>query len=114
MVANNLTKKLTNQDVVVLINGWSASASEIFAGVIKDYVPNSLLLWTQTFGKWSVQNLIEYIDWSMLKYTVAKWYTGKSEKNIDWIGFAPDLKLEDDLKTERDEVLEVAKIYKFK
>jgi carboxyl-terminal processing protease len=97
-----------------MMNGGSASASEIFAGVIKDYVPNSILLWTKTFWKWSVQNLIEYVDWSMLKYTIAKWYTGKSNKNIDLEWINPDIKMEDDLNTKRDEVLEVAKIYKFK
>ncbi len=105
--------KLIDKNIVVLVNEWSASASEIFAWVIKDYVPNSLLLWTQTFGKWSVQSLIQYKDGSMLKYTVAKRYTGGSEMNIDWVGFKPDLELEDNIETEMDEVLEVAKIYKF-
>lgn len=114
IIANDKVKKLNNEDIVVLVNEWSASASEIFAGVIKDYVPNSILLWTQTFGKWSVQNLINYTDWSMLKYTVAKWYTGWSEKNIDHKWLKPDLKLEDNIKTKMDEILEVAKIYKFK
>ena len=106
-------KKLTDQNVIVLVNWWSASASEIFAWVIKDYVPNSILLWTKTFGKWSVQNLINYTDGSIFKYTVAKRYTGWSEKNIDHEWLEPDLKLENDIKTEMDEVLEVAKIYKF-
>lgn len=114
MFASNSVKKLTNESMIVMMNGGSASASEIFAGVIKDYVPNSILLWTKTFWKWSVQNLIEYVDWSMLKYTIAKWYTGKSNKNIDLEWINPDIKMEDDLNTKRDEVLEVAKIYKFK
>jgi len=114
MFASDKVQKLTDENMMVLINWGSASASEIFAGVIKDYVPNSILLWTKTFWKWSVQNLIEYMDGSMLKYTVAKWYTGKSDKNIDLEWINPDLKLEDDIKSERDEVLEVAKIYKFK
>jgi C-terminal processing protease CtpA/Prc len=100
--------------VIVLVNGWSASASEIFAWVIRDYVPNSILLWTKTFWKWSVQNLINYTDWSMFKYTVAKRYTGWSKKNIDHKWFIPDLKLNNNIETEMDEVLEVAKIYKFK
>lgn len=111
--ASSLTRKVMDKDVIVLINWWSASASEIFAGVIKDYVEDSLLLGTKTFGKWSVQNLIEYTDGSMFKYTTAKWYTGLSEKNIDGEWIEPDLKLEDNPDTEMDEVLEVAKIYKF-
>ncbi|HRX63740.1 MAG TPA: S41 family peptidase [Candidatus Absconditabacterales bacterium] len=111
--ASSLTRKVMDKDVIVLINGGSASASEIFAGVIKDYVEDSLLLGTKTFGKGSVQNLIEYTDGSMFKYTTAKWYTGLSKKNIDGEGIKPDLKLEDNPDTEMDEVLEVAKIYKF-
>jgi C-terminal processing protease CtpA/Prc len=113
IIASDNKKKLTDENIIILINWGSASASEIFAWVIKDYVPNSILLWTKTFWKWSVQNLINYTDWSMFKYTVAKRYTGLSEKNIDHIWFDPDLKLEDNIKTEMDEVLEVAKIYNF-
>ncbi len=114
MLANGYTQKLYNKNIIVLINWGSASASEIFAWVIKDYVPNSILLWTKSFGKWSVQNLVEYTDGSMFKYTVAKRFTGKSKKNIDLEWIEPDLKLEDNIETQMDEVLEVAKIYKFK
>lgn len=114
ILASNKTKKLLDKNVLVLINKWSASASEIFAGVIKDYVKNSILIGTQTFGKWSVQSVVEYTDGSILKYTVAKRFTGGSQKNINLEWISPDLKLEDDPKTFIDEVLEVAKIYKFK
>lgn len=114
MIASNKTQKLIDQNIIVLINWWSASASEIFAWVIKDYVKNSILLGTKSFGKWSVQNLLEYTDGSMLKYTIAKRYTWKSERNIDLEWIEPDLELEDNIKTEMDEVLEVAKIYNFK
>lgn len=114
MVSNNSTPKLSDENIVVLINWGSASASEIFAGVIKDYLPNSILLGTKSFGKGSVQNLVEYTDGSMFKYTVAKRFTGRSKTNIDLQWIEPDLKLEDDIETEMDEVLEVAKIYKFR
>ena len=114
IVASNNTKKILDKNMIVLINKGSASASEIFAWVIKDYVKNTILLWTQTFGKWSVQSVVEYTDGSMLKYTVAKRFTGWSKKNINLEWISPDLRLEDDPKTARDEVLDVAKIYKFK
>jgi carboxyl-terminal processing protease len=114
IVARNNTKKLLDKNMIVLINKGSASASEIFAGVVKDYVKNTILLWTKTFGKGSVQSLVEYTDGSMLKYTVAKRFTGWSKKNINLEWISPDLKLEDDPKTARDEILEVAKVYKFR
>lgn len=113
IIASDSVKKLTDKKIVVLINWWSASAGEIFAWVIKDYVSNSVLIWEKTFGKWSVQTLVEYIDWSTFKYTIAKRYTWKSEKNIDLEWIEPDIKIEDKKETEMDEVLEVAKIFKF-
>lgn len=100
--------KITDESIRVLINQWSASASEIFAGVIKDYAPKSLLIGQKTFGKWSVQDLITYSDGSMLKYTIAKWYMWKSDKNIDKIGISPDIKITDDKETSEDEILQRA------
>jgi len=108
IVASPNAFKLTGSMIRVLINGASASAAEIFAGVIREYVPNSLLIGSQTFGKWSVQSLINYDDGSMLKYTIAKRYTGKNKQNIDHVGFAPDVKIEDSTGTKIDEVLEYA------
>lgn len=101
-------KKLTWDTVRVIINKWSASASEIFAWVIKDYISKALIIGENSFGKWSVQNLLNYSDWSMLKYTVAKRYTGKSKTWIDHIGFAPDVKIIDNTGTVIDEILEYA------
>ena len=54
------------------------------------------------------------MDGSVLKYTTAKRYTGKSQKNIDHEGISPDVEVENKPETKMDEPLEIAKIYKFK
>lgn len=95
-----------NKNIIILINWWSASASEIFAWTIKDYIPNTLLIWDKTFGKWSVQSIIDYTDWSMLKYTQAKRYTWKFKRNIDKDGIDSDIKIKDNPETKNDEVLD--------
>ncbi len=84
--------------IVVLQNSGTASASEILAGTIKDYYPDSVSIWEQSYGKGSVQQIKEYKDGSLLKYTVARWYTGWKERWIDWIGLTPDIELELDME----------------
>lgn len=81
---------LNDYQIYILINSWTASASEIMAGTLKDYFPNILLIGETTYGKWSVQTMKGYYDGSMLKYTIAKWATGKTQKQIDKIGISPD------------------------
>ena len=87
--SNKLTVPL-----VVLVNGYSASASEILAGAIKDYGVGTLI-GTQTFGKGIVQRIIALSDGSALKLTVSKYYTPNG-KNIHGIGIEPDQKVEFD------------------
>jgi carboxyl-terminal processing protease len=82
--------------IVILQNSGTASASEILAGTIKDYYPETTLLWEQSYGKWSVQRMKEYRDGSLLKYTIARWYTGWSQTSIDQIWLTPDVLLEFD------------------
>lgn len=104
--------KITDwKKIYILINKGSASASEIFAWTIKDYYPTATLIWEKSFGKWSVQELVEYRDWSMLKYTMAKRYTGKTSKWIDKVWINPDVKILDKTWTALDEQLEFAKQY---
>lgn len=105
--------KLTDKEIIILINKWSASASEIFAGTVKEYAPNSLLMWEKTYGKGSVQEILKYVDGSMLKYTVAKWYTGKSRISIDWVGLKPDVEILDNETTDIDEPFELSKLWNF-
>lgn len=83
-------------ELVFLQNWGTASASEIMVGTMKDYYPNATIIWEQSFGKGSVQSLKSYRDGSTLKYTTAKWYTGKSKNGIDGIGVTPDILIEFD------------------
>lgn len=74
--------------MVVLVNGYSASASEILAGAIKDYGIGTLM-GTKTFGKGIVQRIISLSDGSALKLTVSKYYTPNGQ-NIHGVGIEPD------------------------
>lgn len=78
--------------LVVLINGNSASASEIFAGTIQDYGIGKIV-GTTSFGKGIVQSVIPLYDDSAVKLTVAKYYTAKG-RNIHEIGIKPDVEVE--------------------
>jgi carboxyl-terminal processing protease len=66
------------------------------AWTIKDYIPNMVLLGEKSYGKWSVQTLDEYKDGSSIKYTIAKWFTGKTRTSIDGKGIKPDMEVKFD------------------
>jgi len=76
--------------IVILQNSGSASASEIMIATIKDYFPKTSLVWENTYWKGSVQTIKEYKDGSSLKYTIAKWFSGKTETWIDGVWIKPD------------------------
>ncbi len=82
-----------NYQIIILENSWTASAAEIMTGTIKDYFPNAQIIWETSYGKGSVQTIKAYDDGSSLKYTIAKWYTGKTETGIDGIWIKPDIEL---------------------
>jgi len=92
--------------VMILTNEGSASASEILAGALRDR-KNSQLIGDKTFGKGSVQELIDLSDGSAVKITIAKWFTPKGQQ-INGEGLSPDIKISDDAKTDKDEQLDEA------
>lgn len=92
--------------MVVLVNGNSASASEIFAGAIKDYGVGTLI-GTQTFGKGIVQSLFPLSDGSAIKITVSRYYT-PAGNNIHEVGIAPDIVLDKDTESADDNQLQKA------
>ncbi len=96
----------SGKQLYLLINGWSASASEILVGTLKDYFPTAKIIWEKSYGKWSAQTVMWLPNGGSVKYTIALWYTGKYNKSIEKIGITPDIELKDDNKTIEDEVLD--------
>jgi carboxyl-terminal processing protease len=98
-----------DQPVVLLVNGGTASASEIVAGALQDY-DRATLIGEKTFGKGSVQLIYELSDASRLHVTVAKWFTPHNHA-IDGIGLVPDVEIlpsEEEQASGRDVQLERA------
>ena len=79
--------------LVVLVDGNTASASEVFSGAIRDYKVGTIV-GTKTFGKGIVQKTFEDIDGTALKVTISKYYSPLGI-NINKIGITPDIVIED-------------------
>jgi carboxyl-terminal processing protease len=89
--------------MVVLVNGGSASASEIVAGCLQDVKPQrAMIVGEQTFGKGSVQSILPLQDGSALRLTTAKYYT-PSHKVIHERGIKPDIEVS--MTAEEEEAL---------
>lgn len=101
---------LNGVPTVVLINSSSASASEIVAGALRDHKA-ATLMGEKSFGKGSVQKLVNLSEGATLKVTVARWYT-PSGLNISEKGITPDttvVRTIEDLNASRDPQLDAAK-----
>lgn len=110
------TKVPKDTPIVVLINGSSASASEIVAGALKDH-KRAYLVGTKSYGKGLVQNIIPLTGTESVKITIARYYS-PSGANIDKLGILPDLeiqkpKLTTDEEKNAIELLKTSKIHDF-
>lgn len=92
--------------LAVLVNGNSASASEIFAGAIQDY-GKGVIVGTQTFGKGIVQTIKPLTDGSAIKFTIAKYFTPKGQ-DIHGKGVTPDVVVEYDKDADEDTQISAA------
>jgi carboxyl-terminal processing protease len=101
--------RLRDMPTIVLVNQGSASASEIVAGALQDY-KKAKLVGMKTFGKGSVQDLIDLPDHSAVKVTIAEWVT-PTERSINKTGITPDVQVDitnDDANAGRDPQLDKA------
>ena len=102
-----------NEPLVVLVDGGTASASEIVAGALQDRERAILIGNSRTFGKGSVQLVFDLSDGSSVHVTSARWLT-PNRHQIDQSGLEPDLMVEvtqDDVDNGRDPVLDRAIAY---
>lgn len=105
--AGNVTSQYTSsadeqfdKPLVVMVNGYSASASEIFAGAIKDYGIGTIVGET-TYGKGIVQRMFPLEDGSAIKLTIAKYFTPNGN-DIHQVGIEPDVEVELDYDAYRE------------
>lgn len=93
-------------DIVVLVNQYSASASEITVGALKD-IGKAKVVGTTTYGKGVIQSVFMLSDGSALKLTINEYYT-PNETKINKVGITPDYEVELNSETEEDEQLNKA------
>ena len=107
--ANRGEAILKGKRTIVLTNGSTASASEIVAGALRDY-DLATIIGEKSFGKGSMQELMDLGNGTLLRVTIAHWYTPKGT-NIDHSGISPDTEVPrtfDDINLSRDPQLDKA------
>jgi len=85
---------VNGKPIIVMINGGSASASEIFAGALKDH-KRAIILGENTYGKGSVQSIIPLKNGGGMRLTISKYYL-PSGKSISDVGVVPDIFIEEE------------------
>lgn len=101
---------LKDMETIVLVNGSTASASEIVAGALQDY-GKATVVGEKTYGKGVVQNLYDLSGATVLKVTTAEWYT-PNDRSINKTGIMPDVEVErtyEDINAMRDPQMDKAK-----
>ncbi len=103
--------KINGKPIVVLINNGSASASEIFAGALKDH-KRAIILGENSYGKGSVQSIIPLRNGGGMRLTISKYYL-PSGKSISEVGVTPDIFIEEEgddflINSEKDNQLNYA------
>jgi len=101
---------LKDMKTIVLVNGSTASASEIVAGALQDY-GKAMVVGETTYGKGVVQNLYDLSGGTVLKVTTAEWYT-PNDRSINKTGIKPDIEVErtyEDINAMKDPQLKKAK-----
>ena len=86
--------EINGKPIIVLINNGSASASEIFAGALKDH-KRAIILGENSYGKGSVQSIIPLKNGGGMRLTISKYYL-PSGKSISEVGVTPDIYVEED------------------
>lgn len=97
-------KPIMDCPIVVLVNEYSASASEILTGALKDN-DEAEIVGTTTYGKGVIQNVFQLTDGSVLKLTIAEYYT-PSETKINKVGITPDYEVKDEKQENEEEEID--------
>jgi len=97
----NLPAAVKTVPMIVLVNGGSASASEIVAGALQDH-KRAVIMGTQTFGKGSVQSVLPLGNNTAIKLTTARYYT-PGGRSIQAKGIVPDIVVEDPATVDQDQ-----------
>ena len=102
---------IKGKPIIVLINNGSASASEIFAGALKDH-KRAIILGENSYGKGSVQSIIPLKNGGGIRLTISKYYL-PSGKSISEVGISPDIEIDEEgqefrIKTSTDNQLNYA------
>ncbi len=104
----NLPDSIKSVPLVVLVNGGSASASEIVAGALQDH-KRAVIMGTQTFGKGSVQTVLPLGNNTAIKLTTARYYT-PSGRSIQAKGIVPDILVEDPTTAGQDNTFRLREV----
>lgn len=101
------TGKLLTQPLVVLVNKGSASSSEILSGALRDN-RRAKLIGEKTFGKGTIQEALDVAEGAGLHVTTAKWLLPSGQWVNETKGITPEIEVQDNKETEKDEVVEKA------